>query len=425
MRGRSRPAFAVLLAALFAAPALTGLQGHPATASPAAQPSSPHHWVGGWATALTPAGTTGPSAEGFSDRTLRQVVRVSAGGDRVRLRVSNAYGTRPLDIGAMSVARRAQGAATVPGTRHQVRFSGVESATLPPGADLISDPVSLPVPADSDLMVDLYLPTATGPATWHGWAKQTSYLSTPGDWTADEDGAAYPDRTTSSYYLQGVDVSSATARRTVVAFGDSITEGGATPDDANLRWPDILGRRLAGDAHGKRFSVVNDGIGGNRLLTDAGTASNGRVNLGLNAENRFTRDVLTQPAASDMIVLLGTNDLGADAGVRPGSKLTADQLIAGLAALAQRAHAMGIAVHGGTITPNGKLKPSAEAIREQANEWIRTGGAFDSVIDFDEALRDPADPHRLLPAYNSGDGVHPNADGMREMADTVDLSKLG
>ncbi|MFF2922390.1 SGNH/GDSL hydrolase family protein [Streptomyces celluloflavus] len=405
-------------------PAVPGRTAVPSGAVPAAA-RPPHHWVGGWATALTPPGSSGLSATGFADRTVRMVVHLAAGGDRLRLRLSNAYGTRPLDLGAVTVARRSAGAATVPGTRRAVTFGGQRSAAVPVGAEAVSDPVPLRVAADRDLVVSVHLPTPTGPTTWHGWAKQTNYLSTPGDHTGDEDGTAFPEEATSWFFLHGVDVSSTVAAHTVVAFGDSITEGGAIPDEVNLRWPDILARWLAGGARpGRGLSVVNAGIGGNRLLSDAGTAVEGRINLGVNAEARFARDVLDRPAVSAAIVLLGTNDLGSDSGVHPGSGLTSGELIAGLASLANRAHAAGIALHAGTITPNTKLTPAAERIRVTVNRWIRTGHAFDSVIDFDAALRDPAAPQRLLPGYDSGDGVHPNIAGMRTMAQTVDLSTL-
>ncbi|MFI9051902.1 SGNH/GDSL hydrolase family protein [Streptomyces sp. NPDC053427] len=409
---------------LLAGAASLGLLG--AAARPAAAAGGSRYWVGGWAAALTPPARRGRSVHGFAHHTLRLVVRLSVGGDRVRLRLSNLYGTRPLDLGAVTVARRAKGAATVPGTRRRVTFAGRRSATVPVGAEVVSDPVRLTVHADHDLVVSIHLPTPTGPTTWHGGAKQTSYLSTRGDHTADESGSAFHHRTLSWFFLEGVDVAAATADGTVVAFGDSITEGGKIPDDVNVRWPDVLARRLAAAARrGRGLSVVNAGIGGNRLLSDVGTGADGRIHLGINGEARFARDVLRQTAVSDAIVLLGTNDLGAGTGVHRGTRVTADQVIAGLASLASRAHAAGIALHAGTITPNALLSPTGERMRAQVNHWIRTGRAFDGVVDFDAALRDPAAPRRLRRAYNSGDGVHPNTAGMYAMAQAVDLSALG
>lgn len=419
-----RRAFLSLALAMVAAVAGPGT--HPSSAQPEqpVRPARPHQWVGTWASAMTPPGTTGRSATGFKDQTVRMVIHTSASGDALRLRLSNRYGTRPLDIGAIDVAAPATGASTVPGSHHAVTFAGVRAITIPAGADVVSDPVGMPVAADTNVVVSVYLPTETGPATWHGWAKQTSYVSAGGDHTADDAASAYPDKTTSWFFLSGMDVSTTYADGTVVAFGDSITEGGATANDSNRRWTDDLARRLAAQPPGhRRLSVVNEGIGGNRVLTDAGQ-SNGGVNLGLNAEARFGQDAIEQTAARDVIFLEGTNDLGKLTGAHPGETLTAGQLIAGIANIVARAHAAGLAIYGGTITPNGKLTPAAETVRTQVNTWIRTGGAFDGVIDFDAALRDPADPARLLPAYDSGDHVHPTDAGLQAMADAVDLTKL-
>ncbi|ARF54044.1 SGNH/GDSL hydrolase family protein [Streptomyces gilvosporeus] len=408
---------------LLAGAASLGLLGTAATE--AAPAGASRHWVGGWATALTPPADRGRSVAGFTHRTLRLVVHLSVGGDLVRLRLSNLYGTRPLDLGAVTVARRARGAATEPGTGRRVTFAGRRSATVPVGAELVSDPVRLSVHADRDLVVSIHLPTATGPTTWHAGAKQTSYLSHRGDHTADQSGSAFTRRLLSWYFLEGVDVATTTADRTVVAFGDSLTEGGHIPYDVNQRWPDVLARRLAGARRGRGLSVVNAGIGGNRLLSDVGTGADGRIHLGVNGEARFARDVLRQTAVSDVIVLLGTNDLGSRAGVHRHHRVTSGQVIAGLAALANRAQAAGVALHAGTIIPNALLTRAGERMRMQVNHWIRTTRTFDGMVDFDAAVRDPAAPRRLRPRYNSGDGVHPNPAGMHAMAQAVDLSTLG
>ncbi|GAA4523378.1 SGNH/GDSL hydrolase family protein [Amycolatopsis samaneae] len=420
------PAATVVVLGVLAA----SLTGPPGAAGEDA--AAGHHrrdtWVGGWAASMGPPGSAGISATGFADRTLRLVAHTAVAGTAVRIRLSNVYGTVPLDIGTAMVALRADGAATVPETRRTVTFDGRPDLTIPPGGQATSDPVPLRVGDGADVVVSLYLPTPTGPATWHGWANQTSYLSAPGDHSTEDGAAAYPDKTTSTFFLEGLDVSTTAAGGTVVAFGDSITEGGATTKDANRRWPDVLARRLAAGPPHERLSVVNEGIGGNRVLTDAGFASDGRINLGVNALARFGRDTLAQPGVRSVILLEGTNDLGGGGhGVHPGRPLTADQLIAGLHTLVRAAHARGVAIFGGTITPNGKLDPVNERIRGQVNTWIRGSGAysaFDGVIDFDAALRDPADPHRLLPAYDSGDHVHPNDTGLRAMADTVDTRAL-
>jgi lysophospholipase L1-like esterase len=395
-----------------------------ASDSASAEHGGPARWVGAWANAEEPPATAGMSATGFTNQTLRMVAHVSAGGAAVRIRLSNLYGTTPLDIGAVDVAARAGGAATVPGTRRVVSFSGRSATTIPRGAQAVSDPVTFPVAADTDVVVSVYLPTATGPATYHNWAHQTNYVSTAGDHTAEDAAAAFPTSMTSTFFLQGVDVSSTTAAGTVVAFGDSITEGGYTAADSNLRWPDDLGRRLAALPRGHQLSVVNEGIGGNNVLTDGGVALDGTVNLGVSAEARFGFDALAQAGVRDVIFMEGTNDIGLFQGVHPGENLTADQLIAGVQNMVAAAHAAGVAIYGGTITVAGRNNAAEEAIREQVNSWIRTSGAFDGVVDFDQVLRDPANPQQLLPAYDSGDHLHPNDAGMQAMANAVKIDAL-
>ncbi|MFD5386016.1 GDSL-type esterase/lipase family protein [Streptomyces sp. NPDC127074] len=416
---RARTWAALLSAALLTVFAASGGPAAGASGHPPRQ-----HWVGGWAAAAGPPGTSGPSATGFTDRTLRLVVHVGAGGSALRIRLSNEYGTTPLDIGAATVATRGAGAAAAPGTRHTVTFGGRPATTVPAGARTVSDPVGLNTKPDTDLLVSLHLPGPTGPATYHGWAKQTSYVSTAGDHTADDTAAAYPTTTTSWFYLQGVDVSTRDAGGTVVAFGDSITEGGLTANDSNRRWTDDLSRRLVKLPRGHRPTVVNAGIGGNRVLTPGGYNGSGSINLGDSAQARFGRDALEQPGVRAVIFLEGTNDLGGLHGPHPGEQLTAAHLTAGISALAARAHAAGLRFHCGTITPNGKLGDVGEKIREQVNTWLRGTSVCDGVIDFDHALRDPADPHHLLPAYDAGDGVHPTDAGLKAMADTVDLRLL-
>ncbi|MFG3254674.1 GDSL-type esterase/lipase family protein [Streptomyces sp. NPDC048172] len=408
----------LLLPLLLLAP-LAAQQAH-------AGPADRARWAGAWGTGMTPPGTSGRSAEGFEDRTLRMVTHLSAGGSQVRLRFSNVYGERPLDLGSVSVARRAGGAAAEPGTRRGVTFGGERGTTVPVGAEAVSDPVRLDVRADADLLVSVHLPTATGPATWHPWAKQTSYVSGPGDHTGEDGGEAFGERTTSWFFLEGADVLTGRAAGTVVAFGDSLTEGGVTADDGNRRWPDLLARRMRAELPpSRRLSVVNTGIGGNRLLTDAGPIGDGNSNLGRSAESRFTRDALTRTGASDVIVSFGNNDLGSNAGTHPGEELTADQLVAGFARLASRGRAAGLDVHLATITPNGKLDARAEGIRTEVNRWIRAqDGRGVAVVDFDAAVRDPGNPHRLRPSYDGGDTVHPNDAGLRAMAEAVDLTSL-
>lgn len=367
-------------------------------------------WVGSWSTAPTIG-----SGSGFSDRTLREVVHTSMGGDEVRIRLTNAFGTDGIVIDGVTAGLRSTGAALVPGTERPVTFDGAARVVLPAGAEVLSDPVPLGVAAGQDLAVSLYVPGSTGAATRHGGAYATSYTAS-GDHAGDTDGAAFTSTITSWYLLDGVDVRARPGAGAVVALGDSITDGTNSTVDANHRYPDDLARRL----RGRGLSVLNEGISGNRVLTDAGGS-------GVNAQSRFDRDVLGQTGVRDVVFLEGINDIGHDLGPVSGEPLNVDDLIAGIRNIINRAHAHGLRIIGGTLTPIGGSKydsPEAEAERQAVNAWIRTSGAFDGIADFDAATRDPADPARYLPAYDSGDHLHPNDAGYQVMADTIDLRTL-
>ncbi|MFC4929752.1 SGNH/GDSL hydrolase family protein [Massilia sp. GCM10023247] len=400
-----------------------------------AQPGSwdpSQQWVGTWGTA--PAGPPlAADLQTFNDQTLRLIVHTSIGGTQVRIRVSNELGTTPLRIGAARVARRGAGAEIAAGTDRVLTFSGQTSITIPAGAPVLSDPVNLDVPALSDLAVSLYLPGQVQATTIHGSAFQTNYVSLPGDFTG---AATLPtQRTITSWpFLTEVDVSSP-GGGAIVALGDSITDGAVTTIDANRRWPDLLALRLqttrdqAGNtglrALNSRLGVVNRGIGGNRLLRDPGT----QPLFGRAALARFDRDVLATAGVRYLIVLIGINDIGhPGSGSAPASEaVTAQDLIAGYRQLIARAHAKGIPVYGATLTPfegtvfPGYYTPQKETVREAVNNWIRSSDEFDAVIDFDRAVRDPAHPTRMLPAYDSGDHLHPNDLGMQAMANAIPL----
>ena len=403
-----------LLALLTGTSAVAGLlAGAPfAESQPAVSPAADPQRVAAWAPSMTIGGPN------FNDQTIRMVVHSSIGGTRLRVHLSNLRSTTALTVGAVSIAAQADRATAVAGSQHAVTFSHRKSTTVAAGAELVSDPIPMSVKADQNVLVSIYLPHATSSATWHSDAFDTSYLSAPGDHTGDTSDGNYTAATTSWYYLSGLDVISPDARGTVVAFGDSITDGYNTPAGAYHRWPDDLARRLSAT---QPMGVVDAGLGGNRVLTDVPN-----IWQGISATKRFAHDALDQPGVRDVILLEGINDIGNNAGP-DGAPLTAQDLIDGYQNLIQQSHAAGVRIIGGTILPDkgaGYYSDSAEAIRQAANNWIRTSGAFDGVADFDKAVADPADPTALNPAFDSGDHLHPNEAGMQALANAVDLSLL-
>jgi lysophospholipase L1-like esterase len=378
------------------------------TAANGANGAAAGRWIASWA--ASPQAAEPEEALALRDQTLRQIVRLSLAGARVRVHLSNAFGAAPLTIGAAHVAAHARGSAITPGSDRVLTFRGEGATTIPMGGEAISDPVAFALPAPDELAVSLYLPGAVRATTMHDTAERTTYVSTAGDVT----GAASVSggKTTASwYFVTGVDVEAPADARTIVALGDSITDGMGSSVDADHRWPDFLAERLRGSA-GPRRAVVNEGISGNCVLREL---------VGPSALDRLDRDVLAQPGAGYVVVLEGANDILA-------TDATVDQIAAGLRALAVRARARGLKVLGGTIPPfegapfAGFDTPAHEAKRQALNAFVRAGGAFDAVVDFDRAVRDPARATRLLPAYDSGDHVHPSDDGYRAMAAAVDLS---
>ncbi|MFB7497203.1 SGNH/GDSL hydrolase family protein [Streptomyces sp. NPDC056161] len=386
---------------------------HVATAATPA-PNGKGTRVSAWSPSMT---TGGPS---FSDQTVRMVVHSSVAGSGARITLSNRYSATPLDATAVDVAVQASGGSAVRGTFRNVTFGGSRHVTVPPGEEAVSDIVPISVSAGENLLVSLYVPGTTGMSTWHSDAFDTTYIAS-GNHTGDDTADAFGTTTTSWYYLAGLDVVSPTAKGTVVAFGDSITDGYHSSTGTYTRWPDFLGRRLEDQAGPQRLSVVDAGIGGNRVLTDV-------PNLwqGVSALKRFRHDALGRPGVRDVILFEGINDIGNNAGPGGGA-LTAEDLIDGYRTLIDEAHAADVDVIGATLMPdegNGYHTPAAEAIRQSVNRWIRTSGAFDGVIDFDKTMRDPAHPTALNPAYDSGDHIHPNDAGMKAMADAIDLRLL-
>jgi lysophospholipase L1-like esterase len=360
----------------------------------------------------------------LSEPTIRMFPRISIGGDTLRVRFSNAHGTGKLPIGAAHVAVRAGGSAIVPDTGRVLTFNGSPSATIPAGALLVSDPVELTVPPLADLAVSLYLP-AEIPASFGvtgRYARQTNYISPPGDFTGQETIPA--GRITDDwYFLSGIDVVADATTGGIVALGDSLTDGNISTHDAYCRWPDQLARRLVArqlvaSKSGRRLAVMNQGLGGNRILHDI---------RGDSGVRRFDRDVLAQPGVTHAIVILGVNDIRNRRGLAEEA-VTAEEMIGGLGQMALRAKARGIRIYGGTLTPfenetflRGAWTPAGEAKRQAVNKWIREAGAFDAVIDFDAALRDPDHPARMLPVWDCGDHLHPGDTGYNRMGDIIDL----
>lgn len=380
------------------------------------------HWVGTWTTppqAQNPAGTNPAS---FNNQTLRLIVRSSIGGHQVRVRLSNTFGIQPLAIGAAHIALRSEGAAIVPGSDRTLTFGGAKSTTIWTGALAVSDPVDLDFTALADLAISIFLPDevpATFPITFHGSARATNYVSSSGDFTASAD---LPVSTTkqSWYFLTCVEVMAPEQTGAVVAFGDSITDANISTPDTNHRWPNELAIRLV--AVHRQMGVLNQGTGGDRILHDGVNGSN---DSGL---HRFDRDVLSQPGVTHVIVILGINDIR---NRNPAEAVTADDMIAGYKQMILRAHSRGIKIFGGTLLPFenetfvvGAYTPEGEAKREAVNNWIRTSGAFDAVIDFEKALRDPSHPTSMLAKYDCGDHLHPSDIGYQAMGDAIDLALL-
>ncbi|MGE5292261.1 MAG: SGNH/GDSL hydrolase family protein [Micromonosporaceae bacterium] len=402
--------------------ALVGASTVFALALPAAAAPAPLE-VGTWgASPVAGANLTGcPAGDGgVVNQTVRNVVFTSVAGSEVRVRLTNAFGTAPLTIGAASIAiDNTTAAGVLPDTIRTLHFGGRASVTIPPGAEALSDWVDLDVPQLQDIAVSVYVPSLTGAATFHRVASQNNFLSGPGDFTTSASAADFPTVITCWMFVDGIDVAAApTIKGSVVTLGDSITDGTRSTPNANHRWPNFLARRLLANG-GRSLSVVDEGISGNRVLSDAGTA-------GVSALARLNRDVLSQPNARDAILLEGINDIGqSDLGNTP--LVTADDLIAAYKQIIERAHAAGLRIFGATLTPfKGAFywSPQGELTREAVNDWILHSGAFDGTIDFAAATADPNDPQVFNPIYDSGDHLHPNDLGYEVMADTVNLHML-
>ncbi|MGD7706400.1 SGNH/GDSL hydrolase family protein [Microlunatus sp. Y2014] len=381
----------------------------------------PLDWIGAWTASPHGAGTDTETLQGkgFDDQTVRNVVHLAAGGDLVRIEVTNVYGDRPLHVGSATVAVRTSGGAIDPSAVTELRFDGAASVVVAPGAVRTSDPVALSVAPGTDLAVSLHLPEPTGPVTWHKTASGTSYVSGTGDHTGDAYATAY-EPIGSWFFLSEVSVHGSGVHGAVVAFGDSITEGYRTTTDANHRFPDLLNARLAAGTPELRLIALNAGIGGNRLLTDSAKPTRSHES----ALHRFARDVVTRTGATTVIATFGTNDIN---GSNADGGLAATDLIHGMQQLIAQAHAAGLKIMVGTIPPFGGSQvynERTEAVRQDYNTWARSSGEPDAVADFDVVLQDPADPTRIRDDLHSGDHVHPSDAGAQAMADAVDVRWL-
>ena len=368
--------------------------------------SRPTNAVGTWGTAVDTTTFT------LADQTVRNIVRTSVGGSGLRISLSNAFGSTPVTFDSVWVGHAGEGATVEAGTNRQLTFSDESSVTVPVGAEVLSDPLPGDLPAQSTLAVSIHVVGDAGTVSGHKLAHQTSWVSTTGDHASDESANAYPTPTGSYAWVESAVVETPQQVDTVVTLGDSITDGDKSTSGTNSRWPDFLARRILAQPAPHQFGVMNEGISGNRVLADGS---------GVSAQARFDRDVLAQPDVRTVVVMEGVNDLRWDFATKP------TDLVNAYRQLAARAHARGVCVVGGTITPwEGGSRWSArrEAIRVQVNQWIRATSEFDAIVDFDAAIRDPQRPTRMLPAYDSGDHLHPGDAGYQAMAAAVDLGDL-
>ena len=405
--GAKHPLFILICAYAFLAPSAFAV-------TPARTSTSASGWVGTWSAA--PEGERNAAAVSAAT-TYRQIVHISVGGNTVRVIFTNEFGLQPLTIGAANIALRTKDSAIDVSTARMLTFGGQPLATLPAGSMMLSDPIEMTLVPLSDIVISVFVPAQPmRQATVHSYALQTNYKS-PGNVVSAE--TLPPVSTTGEYFfVRGVDVTS-DVPAAVVALGDSITDGAASDPNKNGRWPNVLAARLQADPSLSRLGVLNAGLNGNRLLHNDDE-------FGDSALKRLDRDVLTQAGTKYLIVLEGINDIGHV--LKPSiddPAETAQSIIRALQQIAVRARSQGIKVIGGTILPYENCKYASaegEKMRQAVNEWIRTTKDFDAVADFDKVVRDPTHPSRLLPAYDSGDHLHPNADGLRAMANSIPLS---
>jgi lysophospholipase L1-like esterase len=401
----SRPAVALVAAAAVIAAGATVYPSAATSSVPAAARAGGTDQVVTW----------GASADRIdapvADQTVRNIVHTSIGGRALRVSLSNVFGSQPVTFDDVYVGRQADGATLARRSNRRVTFSGSTAITVPAGAEVLSDPVRGRVAQRSNLAVSVHAQSADTTITGHNLATQTSYVA-DGDQAGDRSGTTFTTTISNWYWVDALVLDEPSNVDTVATLGDSITDGYASTPGANHRWPDYLARRILTSPRSPRYGIMNEGISGNKVLADG---------AGVNVQARFDRDVLSQPDVHTVILLEGINDIGG------GVATSADQLISAYRQLIARAHSENTCIIGGTMTPYkgaGYFTPAGEQVREQANRWIRTSGEFDGVVDFDKATRDPQHPRVFLPAYDSGDHLHPNDAGYQAMAATVRLPQL-
>ena len=356
-------------------------------------------WLATWSASPQDANPIAAPAFDIEDQSLRQIAHVSLGGAEVRVRLANTFGEADLPVAAARLALSAGGAAIEPGSDRPLSVDGSTVFVIPAGSIVVSDPVTLDVPALADLSLSLYFDASVSTTTVHAEAQQTTWL-VDGDLSAEPSWPTMASTSTSSYWFNAIEILAPPGAATIVALGDSITDGSGSTLGANHRWPDLLAQRLQANAATADVAVVNAGIGGNCVLRDF---------IGPRALDRFERDVLDQPGVAWVVITEGINDIGV--GSILGQPVTAEQLIDGYLELIEEAHARGLLVYGGTLLPYAGadyFTEEGELVRQAVNAWIRDGGAYDAVVDFDAATRDPEAQDRLLAAYDSGDHLHPS-----------------
>ena len=387
-------------------------------AEPTTELSAPK-WVATWSAPPMPSGSAFGASRSFDNQTVRQIMHISAGGTRVRVKLSNEYGVGSLIVGSANVALQATGSSILPASNRSLTFRGSQSVVIPEGATVFSDPVNLNVPSNANVTISIYVPQNTGLATYHENANQTAYISAPGDFSDATDFPA-DDTAISSYWVTYIDVLPIKKTPALVIIGDSISEGATTTLDANRRVNNVLSRWFNPPFGAPRMAVLNQGIGCGRLLFDF---------CGPKGLSRFDGNVLNATGVNQVLIELGYVDIifPTAAGI-PEQLVSTEQIIDGLRQLIRRARMRGLRVYGATAQPNGSTTfpnvytPENEAKRQALNRWIRTTREYDGVADYDLALRDPSNPVQLLPAYDSGDGIHPNDAGHEAMARSIVLS---
>ena len=381
-----------------------------------AQAQDDERWVTSWAASPSTMAPTEQNSEALADQTIRLITHTSVGGSSLRIRLANYHGEQAIDIGRAAIALQSEGSSIQSGTSTTITFGGDNSVRVPRGGVVISDPISYSVPALSNLSISLYLPKDTGFITAHSLSNQTNYTSRIGDYTTSIE-LSNPEETPAWSLLTAIDVIDNTGISAIATVGDSITDGWGSSLSGNQRWPNHFARRLFADNSIDNYAVVNGGISGNRVTSE------GNVIFGQNLQARFERDVLALSDVTHIVLMEGINDIGMPT-MEGRAPTPATDIIAGYRQIINRAHMNGIKIIGATLTPfQGAVyfTPEGEIIRQAVNQFIRSSGEFDGVIDFDKFMQDPNNPIHLLPAFTE-DNLHPNDAGYAVMADAIDLN---